>query len=470
HTAYLLGDELRRISPNLLKLVDRALKSQITEPFLKENDCWWMGYTGATLNNWSPWIISNILRVFLMYETDANAKKAAIFKSCDVLEKYFSTLPEDGECTEGAAYWDVSVGALFDCIEIMRVASHGKIDLSGNKRLRAALGYIVRSHIDKNFFLNYGDNSFILNVDYNMISRFAETMGDDEAKAFALAQAKYAPDPMDVKEGTRYEYMRRALPAAMRRQTYAEPKAEEFGDVLYARSLLFLARSPRKGGYIVSAKGRRADKGHGHLDAGSFIVYKNGPVVIDVGTETYTAKSFSCERYEIWTRRSEYHNVPVFNGTVQTYYDADLPDRKEQNLFYDGGTKLTGYFPGEASSVEYDLTRAYASSSRLTSYLRKFTLDKNTDTLTIEERATFIGGENRTDFTFMCAERPIVSGKRVKIGAAELSFETEAEYGLKVEEIPVDDDRLRLSWGDRIWRLILGVKSGKELYVKAIFG
>lgn len=41
---------------------------------------------------------------------------------------------------------------------------------------------------------------------------------------------------------------------------------------------------------------------HNHNDIGQFIVYADGkPVIIDVGVETYTAKTFSERRYEIWT-------------------------------------------------------------------------------------------------------------------------------------------------------------------------
>lgn len=467
HTVFLLGEELRRISPNLLKLIDRALKSQIIEPFIKENDCWWMGYTGAVLNNWTPWIISNILRVFLLYAEDENVKKAAIVKSCDILERYFSTLPEDGECTEGCSYWDVSAGALFDCVEIIRIGSHGKIDLGDNKTLRNALRYIFNAHIDKNYFLNYGDNFFVAAVDYKMVYRFAEMLGDEEVRNFALARLADSSET----EFYRCDSMRRALPAVI-----MPPEGDSFAgvgareDVLYEKSLLFISRNNRENGYFVSAKGRRADKGHGHLDAGSFVVYKGGPVIIDVGTEAYTRKTFSENRYDLWTHRSEYHNVPVFNDTVQLFYDAELPDGKEKRLFYDGGGKLLGYVSGEEASAEFELTRAYASTSRLARYTRKLTLDKKRNTLTVEERAVFEGGDNHTRFTLMCAARPDVFEDRITIGGAVLLLETQSECKIDVEEIRIADAKLQRSWGDRLWRLTLKVNSGKELFLKLTFG
>ena len=39
--------------------------------------------------------------------------------------------------------------------------------------------------------------------------------------------------------------------------------------------------------------------------------------MIDVGVETYTAKTFSSKRYEIWTMQSAFHNLPTINGVMQ---------------------------------------------------------------------------------------------------------------------------------------------------------
>ncbi|MCG8499689.1 MAG: heparinase II/III-family protein, partial [Firmicutes bacterium] len=65
-----------------------------------------------------------------------------------------------------------------------------------------------------------------------------------------------------------------------------------------------------KQGFFFAAKGGYNDKSHNHNDVGNFVLYYNGyPVFIDVGVGTYTAKTFSNKRYEIWTMQSEYHNL-----------------------------------------------------------------------------------------------------------------------------------------------------------------
>src|SRR2546430_13970641 len=69
--------------------------------------------------------------------------------------------------------------------------------------------------------------------------------------------------------------------------------------------------------YLSAWAGHNAQS-HNHNDVGNFIVYGDGtPVLIGVGVETYSAKTFSAQRYEIWTMQSAYHNLPTINGIMQ---------------------------------------------------------------------------------------------------------------------------------------------------------
>ncbi|WP_092282222.1 hypothetical protein [Caldicoprobacter faecalis] len=58
---------------------------------------------------------------------------------------------------------------------------------------------------------------------------------------------------------------------------------------------------------------------------------------IDVGVETYTAKTFSSSRYEIWTMQSQYHNLPTVNGVCQQageqYRTIDVVYYATENLW-----------------------------------------------------------------------------------------------------------------------------------------
>ena len=60
-------------------------------------------------------------------------------------------------------------------------------------------------------------------------------------------------------------------------------------------------------GLYLAAKGGHNAESHNHNDIGNFVTYIDGkPVIIDVGVETYSRKTFSPQRYEIWTMQSGY--------------------------------------------------------------------------------------------------------------------------------------------------------------------
>nr|MBD3622367.1 heparinase II/III family protein [Sunxiuqinia sp.] len=52
-------------------------------------------------------------------------------------------------------------------------------------------------------------------------------------------------------------------------------------------------------GFFFAAKGGHNAESHNHNDLGTCVLYFNGkPALIDIGRETYTAKTFSRHRYE----------------------------------------------------------------------------------------------------------------------------------------------------------------------------
>ena len=82
----------------------------------------------------------------------------------------------------------------------------------------------------------------------------------------------------------------------------------------------------RRGAYALGGKaGSNADS-HNHNDVGSVTLYRDGrPLLIDVGVETYSKKTFSPQRYEIWTMQSGWHNLPQFDRTVPNTTSSPAP-------------------------------------------------------------------------------------------------------------------------------------------------
>ena len=112
---YLLYDELYDYCPDILLRVEYEMKRRILDPYLAHTDFWWMG-NYHMVNNWNPWVISNMLTAFLLMENNPTRKYKAIRKMIYEINNIYTVYPDDGGCDEGVNYWSVSAGTLFEFI------------------------------------------------------------------------------------------------------------------------------------------------------------------------------------------------------------------------------------------------------------------------------------------------------------------------------------------------------------------
>ena len=94
------------------------------------------------------------------------------------------------------------------------------------------------------------------------------------------------------------------------------------------------------------------------------VFYDGLPVLIDVGSGTYTRRTFSGERYSIWFNRSDYHNLPTVNGQTQT------AGRAYQ------ATKVAYETNRKSSSMTLDISESYPESAGLVSWQRDLALNR----------------------------------------------------------------------------------------------
>src|SRR6185437_14023769 len=89
------------------------------------------------------------------------------------------------------------------------------------------------------------------------------------------------------------------------------------------------------------------------------------PVIIDVGSGTYTASTFSGHRYDLWFNTSAYHNLPTINGYQQhdglAYAATDVRYR-----FDDEGIVF----------LSMDIARAYPATAGVASWVRTVRMEK----------------------------------------------------------------------------------------------
>ena len=319
-TLYFFEDAFDEISPVISRRLRSELTKKVLEPFYDRYDFWWItGWGEGRVNNWTPWCNFNVLTTVLLVEDDPVKKQDAVFKTMQSVDLFINSYPDDGSCSEGPSYWAHAGGKMFDYLELLDQSLKEGIGSVFSHPLIGNMGkYIYRSHISEgNYYINFADAPIKINHDPGRIYRYGKQINDPKMMAFAAFLLKEEGVSERLISGTLSERLSNLfhldgledLPAQ-------EPLVKDFyfpdWDVVTAREKEGSAK-----GFYFTAKGGSNHEQHNHNDVGSFMLYYDGkPVFIDVGVGTYTRKTFSPERYSIWTMQSNYHNVPLINGTL----------------------------------------------------------------------------------------------------------------------------------------------------------
>ena len=458
-TDYLVGESLDRVSPLVRERIRLEIDRRVLGPCLERDDFWWMGLGGQKVNNWNPWICSNWLAAVLLTEKDPDRMARSVHKALRCLDVFLASYPSDGGCDEGPGYWDRAGGSLYDCLELLHGASAGKIDVFASPLVGEIGRYIGRVHIAGPYAINFADAAAKPGGSASLIYRYGRSVGDAGLTRFgAWLARRQAAGRGPV--GASFGALGRALPALFSLEEMAEAEAAEplERDAWFPELQVMAARSLAGSteGLYLAAKGGHNDESHNHNDVGSFVVYADGePVLIDVGVETYTAKTFSSKRYEIWTMQSAFHNLPTVNGVMQkngrAFRARDVAYKAE----------------GGRAVFSLDIAPAYPPEARVKSWKRRLSLERG-KRVVVEDRYDLEEPNLPVELNFMSWRRPEAAGPgRVRLihpegrdpgRPLELAFDgrlLEARF----ETIQLEDERLKASWGDRVYRIVLSAKS-----------
>jgi hypothetical protein len=199
-------------------------------------------------------------------------------------------------------------------------------------------------------------------------------------------------------------------------------------------------------GLYLAAEAGNNGKSHNHNDVGNFVVYADGsPVIIDVGVETYTAKTFSSKRYEIWTMQSAYHNCPTINGVMQS------PGREFR------ATAAACRQDDQTAELHMEIAGAYPAEANLESWRRLVRLDRTRNRVEITDEYSLKQPAHQITLTLMTPCRVEQSPRTLHLeNRAHVAYD--AGLTAAVEELKLEDPRLRTVWGDRIYRILLYAK------------
>jgi hypothetical protein len=314
---YFIGPELDSISPLIRRRIYDEVNRRIFIPMQNAKYDWMDGGNPqAKLNNWAPWIMSNYLAAALLLEKDETKRAQYARQAIQLTDQYLDGLGDDGACEEGPTYWAHGPGSVLDVLDLLKSATNGRVDVFHTGIVRNMAAYIYKVHIGGNYFVNTADAHPEMVPQPVMIRRFGVATGDTLMRDFGawlFHQDNYG-HTLDQQQFHRTGELFDL--AGLHDIAAGYSSFQDIGDAWLPDVQLMVSRLAH--GLFVAAHAGNNGKSHNHNDVGDFIIYAAGqPVIIDVGSGTYTSKTFSKDRYRLWFNTSPFHNLPTFNGQEQ---------------------------------------------------------------------------------------------------------------------------------------------------------
>jgi hypothetical protein len=364
-TDYLLGDRLDSYSPLLRKRIYYEVNRRMLTPLEKDSDRYFYLKKGTKeypINNWNPWVISNWMTSLLLLEKDPQRRIGELEHALHLLDHYINFIGDDGAIDEGPVYWSGATGRLFDALTVLESATAGKLKIYDAPVIANMAAYIYKMHIAGSYYINVADASPVISTDGLLLYRMGRALRDTVMTSFgAWAFHRYP-----VRTPISGDFARPRMLFNMQVWTACSNSRGQdpaIPDVWLESIQLMAARTDK--GLFVATHGGHNGESHNHNDVGDFIIYASGqPVIVDVGLGTYTAKTFSKERYQLWYNSSAYHNLPTINGIQQ------MAGRKF------GAREVQYQKDGNSAALQMDIAGAYPPEAGVAQWKREVKMDR----------------------------------------------------------------------------------------------
>ena len=453
---YLLGDAISERAPEVKRRMELEVARRILNPFLEYDYYPWMGLAHENpVNNWNPWINSNILIAYLVFAGIYGAAEKGVNKTIKSTNRFLHFYADDGGCDEGPSYFRVAGASLLDFIEELETISDVSY-LYKTSKIRNIFSYIYKVYIGNCFYVNYADAAPRVFAHAGALGRAGVKTGNETLSAFtSFLREKNWWSNDAIAENTHCLF--RLLSGIFDKPAPKQVSLNIPTLAWFPGIQVVTARdSGSLDGFFFSAKGGTNAESHNHNDVGSFLLYCDSvPVVVDAGVETYTKFTFSDKRYGLWTMQSGFHNLPTINGSDQG------PGRE----FCASDVSLSGGNDGTcpASGIKFclDIAKAYPQSADVKSYKREFVFVPGSH-LEISDSYELGGCKSPLIMNLLLYEKPQISGGKAELGGkAILEFDS-GIFTAGVEEIKLIDPKIHEDWKkDFLYRLRL-VKKDKD--------
>lgn len=338
------------LPPTSREIIKKAIIEKALDPSFNIEANFWLRST----NNWNQVCNTGIAYGALAVLEDVpSISKTLIDRSLDCVKLPMGEYAPDGAYPEGFMYW--TYGTSYNVLLISAIEKLFETDFG----LSSAPGFLASAQFMEHMIsprkesFNYGDCNNDVSLDPT-IFWFADKTNDlstlwsqryfiKNADHEYLAQERMLPFTMiwgkdiDLKKvthpTTNIWVGRGTTPVALMRTSWTDPNA-----------------------IFVACKGGKANSGHAHMDAGSFIMEANGVRwAIDLGMQNYHDlesagidlwnNSQNSQRWDVYRYNNKTHNTLTFNGKKQKVDEyASITDYQQNTNSLSATMDLTNVY------------------------------------------------------------------------------------------------------------------------------
>ena len=370
---YLLGEKLSAATRALIR---ENLQRRIFKPYrdMVEGRAPEIQWLRAT-HNWNAVCHAGVVGAALAAIDSAEERAWFIASAQHYLQNFLKGFGTDGYCSEGLSYWNYGFGHFVMLGETIRQATGGRIDFLSDPAARLPALFGQRAEILNAIYPSIADCHPGTEPDAQ-ITAYLFRRGLNVAPCENAKEIFMRPSS-DVSRAALFAFLPENFP---RMANVSAAPSESPLRTWFAEAGVLIDRpaSGAKIPFAVSLKGGNNAEHHNHNDVGSFIVVAGrSMLLVDPGSEVYTARTFGPHRYDSDVLSSFGHDVPVVAGQLQ----SPGPQARARVLRTD--------FSDAEDTLALDLSSAYAVKS-LSKLERTFVYHRaDAPSLTVRDEVEF---------------------------------------------------------------------------------
>jgi hypothetical protein len=308
---FLLGEKL---PPGTRQLLRENVEKRVLRPFRdmvegRRKEVHWL----RVHNNWNAVCLAGTIGAALALEGSPGERAWFIAAAEKYVLFFLRSFTPDGYCSEGMGYWNYGFGHFLSLGEEIRQATAGHVDLLALPLALEPALFCTRAEIVNGIYPTISDVHPGSQPSPHFVCYISQRLDLGQTGDCA---AEFVRPSRSLAETTLFAFLPQPLPPVAHAALPAQSPLRTWftnGQVLICRPT-----SGVHGSFAAVLKGGNNAENHNHNDVGSFSVIDGGSMVVcDPGSEVYTRRTFSGQRYDSKVLSSFGHAVPVVAGQLQ---------------------------------------------------------------------------------------------------------------------------------------------------------